>query len=103
VQNEVHVLSDGNVSFRRQNKPINKQVSKSVMSNAIQVGTAVKWKWGEGWGRGKVTERLTEDVTKTISGSEISRNASDDEPAYLIEQEDGQQVLKSVTEIERDD
>ena len=66
------------------------------------VGTNVKWKWGNGWGQGKVTESFTEKVTRSISGTEVTRNASDDEPAYLIQQEDGDRVLKSHSEVEKD-
>lgn len=70
------------------------------MANQISKDTKVKWKWGNGWGEGKVVECFTADVTRTIDGTEVIRKATDDEPAYLIEQEDGDQVLKSHTEIE---
>lgn len=67
----------------------------------IREGSKVKWSWGNGEGTGKVVERFTDDVTRTLKGSEITRHASEDEPAYLIRQEDGDEVLKSVTEIEK--
>ena len=73
------------------------------MGSQVRVGTEVKWKWGSGWGKGKVTERFTEKVTRTIKGNEVTRKASEDEPAFMVEQEDGDRVLKSATEIERDD
>ena len=38
-------------------------------------------------------------VTRTIKGNEVTRNATDDDPAYLIEQEDGDRVLKSGSEL----
>ncbi len=44
-------------------------------------------------------ERFTDRITRTIGGSEITRNATDDDPAYLIEQDDGDQVLKSASEL----
>lgn len=59
----------------------------------------VKWKWGNGTAEGKIIEVFHEDVTKNIKGSEITRNASKDEPAYLIKQDDGDEVLKSYSEI----
>jgi hypothetical protein len=62
-------------------------------------GDEVKWKWGNGHGTGKVKRKYTSDVSKTIKGSEVNRNASDGDPAYLIEQEDGDQVLKSGSEL----
>jgi len=69
------------------------------MSYDIHIGDDVEWNWGNGTGTGKVTERFTEKVTRTISGNEVTRDASDDEPAYLIEQDDGDDVLKSCTEL----
>jgi hypothetical protein len=70
------------------------------MKNFSQ-GDKVKWEWGNGHGTGKVKKKYTSDVSKTINGSEIKRNASDDEPAYLIEQEDGDEVLKSGSELKK--
>ncbi|NTE55958.1 HVA1 family protein [Agrobacterium tumefaciens] len=42
-------------------------------------------------------------IERTIAGSTIKRKASKDEPAFLIEQEDGTKVLKSRSELERAD
>ena len=64
-------------------------------------GDTVSWSWGSGTAKGTVTESFTEKVTRTIKGSEITRNATEDEPAYLIEQDDGDRVLKSASEIEK--
>lgn len=64
-------------------------------------GDTVEWNWGGGTGTGKIIEVFTADVTKTIKGTDVTRNASDDEPAYMIEQSDGDQVLKSVTELSK--
>lgn len=64
-------------------------------------GTQVEWKWGNGKGTGKVTDVFTDDVTRTIDGSEITRKASQDEPAYMIKQEDGDRVLKSHFELSK--
>lgn len=72
------------------------------MSDSYNIGTDVKWKWGNGWGHGTVDERFTEKVTRTIDGSEVTRDASHDEPAYLIKQDDGDRVLKSHSEVQKD-
>lgn len=71
----------------------------SGMARDIHIGDEVTWKWGPGEASGTVKERFTEKVTRTIKGSEITRNATDDEPAYLIEQDDGDRVLKSSSEL----
>lgn len=71
------------------------------MSHDIHIGDEVTWNWGNGTGTGKVTERFTSKVTRTISGAEITRNATEDNPAYLIEQDDGDRVLKSGSELSK--
>lgn len=67
---------------------------------SIQVGDKVSWNWGSGKGTGEVVERFTDEVTRTLKGSEVKRNATQDEPAFLIRQDDGDEVLKSISEIE---
>ncbi len=67
----------------------------------IRTGTQVSWSWGGGTGEGTVTEVHHDTVTRTIKGSEITRNGSDDEPAYVIETDDGSEVLKLRHEVER--
>ena len=64
-------------------------------------GTKVEWDWGNGTGTGKVQKIYTQKITRTIKGSEVTRDASDDEPAYLIEQDDGDEVLKSDSELRK--
>jgi len=69
------------------------------MSKAYNKGTKVEWEWGEGTATGEVKESFTEDVTRTIKGNEVTRHASSDNPAYMIEQDDGDRVLKSHSEV----
>ncbi len=56
---------------------------------------------GQSEAEGKVKEKFTEPVKKTIKGTEVKRNASKDEPAYLLKQENGNEVLKSETELKK--
>ncbi|KIT15408.1 DUF2945 domain-containing protein [Jannaschia aquimarina] len=67
----------------------------------INVGDKVKWDWGNGTGTGEVTERFESKVTRTIDGSEVTRDASQDDPAFMIEQDDGDRVLKSQSELKQ--
>jgi hypothetical protein len=69
----------------------------------IKKGTEVKWKWGNGTAEGKVEESSTEKVTKTIKGSEVTRNGEEGNKALYIKQEDGDYVLKLESEVERVD
>ncbi len=68
-------------------------------ANSFRSGRQVEWKWGSGTGCGRIAERFERDVTRTIEGSEITRKGSQDDPAYLIEQEDGGRVLKLGSEL----
>ena len=67
----------------------------------IRKGTKVSWKWGNGTATGKVKETYTKEVTKTIEGSKITRKGEENNKALLIEQEDGGEVLKLESEVER--
>ena len=64
-------------------------------------GTKVQWNWGEGTATGQIKRIYTEKVTRTIKGTEVTRDASKSEPAYYIEQEDGDTVLKSHSELKK--
>ncbi|UIJ33394.1 DUF2945 domain-containing protein [Allobranchiibius sp. GilTou73] len=68
---------------------------------SIRKGSTVTWKWGQGTADGTVTAVHHDKVTRTIKGSEITRNGSDDDPAYEIEQDDGTKVLKLRSEVEQ--
>ncbi len=72
------------------------------MAYDIHIGDTVSWNWGSGTATGEVTERFTDDVTRTIEGTEVTRNATEDEPAYLIEQADGGRVLKTAGELTKE-
>ncbi|MES1930312.1 hypothetical protein SADO_13693 [Salinisphaera dokdonensis CL-ES53] len=67
---------------------------------ARSIGDTVKWNWGQGTADGRIMQIYKERVSKTLKGSEIVREGSDDNPAYLIEQEDGDQVLKLGSELD---
>lgn len=65
----------------------------------IRTGSPVSWDWGQGTASGKVQSIHCEEITRKIKGSEITRKGSQDNPAYLIEQEDGTEVLKLRSEL----
>lgn len=68
---------------------------------SIRVGTKVTWSWGNGTAAGTVTAVHREKITRTIKGSEITRDGSAEDPAYVIEQDDATSVLKLRSEVER--
>ena len=65
----------------------------------IREGSPVTWDWGNGTAEGKVTAIHRQKVTKKIKGSEITRNGTQDNPAYSIKQEDGTELLKLRSEL----
>ncbi|MGR3468983.1 MAG: hypervirulence associated TUDOR domain-containing protein [Shimia sp.] len=68
---------------------------------AYSEGDKVEWDWGNGTGKGKVRQVYTQKITLKIDGNEVTRDASDDDPAYKIEQEDGDEVLKGHDELRK--
>tara|TARA_A200000113_G_scaffold166422_1_gene151088 strand:+ start:235 stop:450 length:216 start_codon:yes stop_codon:yes gene_type:complete len=64
-------------------------------------GDKVEWDWGDGTARGEVQKVYTQKITRKIKGNEVTREADDDCPAYYIEQSDGDEVLKSHSEVRK--
>ncbi|WP_425052914.1 DUF2945 domain-containing protein [Psychromarinibacter sp. S121] len=62
-------------------------------------GDKVEWNWGNGTGTGTVQTVYTRKTTIKAQGSEVTRDADEDNPAYRIEQSDGDEVLKSESEL----
>jgi len=71
------------------------------MSKKYSVGTKVEWNWGNGTGMGEIETVYTEKVTRKIKGTEVTREADKDSPAYYIKQDDGDMVLKSHSELRK--
>jgi hypothetical protein len=69
------------------------------MSDTFRMGQKVTWSWSGGTATGTIRDRYERKVTRKIKGSEITRNGDKDNPAYLIEQEDGDEVLKLSSEL----
>ena len=67
----------------------------------MKKGDTVNWKWGASKAEGKIVKEHDGPVSKTIKGAKVKRNASKDEPAFEIEQEDGSKVLKSESELKK--
>jgi hypothetical protein len=69
-------------------------------SNSFQTNQYVKWEWGNGYGKGQIKERFEREVTRKLQGTEVTKDGDEDNPAYLIEQDDGDEVLKRGSELE---
>ncbi len=68
---------------------------------SITQGDTVEWNWGDGTATGTVQKPYTQKTTVKIKGSEVTRDGSDDDRALLIEQDDGDEVLKLESEVSR--
>lgn len=75
----------------------------ATKANSFRTRQHVEWSWGNGTGSGQIRERFEEPVERTIKGSTIKRNGSAEDPAYLIEQDDGDRVLKLGSELQAKD
>ena len=64
-------------------------------------GDHVRWIWGAYEAEGIVAQKFTARVKRTIKGKAIIRNATEDEPAYLVRQSDGGRALKSGSELRK--
>ena len=71
------------------------------MSDHYSEGDTVEWNWGNGTASGTVQQKYTQKHTLKIDGSEVTRDADEDDPSYKIEQDDGSIVLKSHSELEK--
>lgn len=69
------------------------------MSDIFRKGQKVSWSWNGGTATGTIRDRYIRKVTRKIKGSDITRNGDAENPAYLIEQEDGDEVLKLASEL----
>ena len=72
------------------------------MLNSFRSGQRVGWKWGSGTAEGRVTEKFERRVQCTFKGSRGVKKGMGENPAYLIEQEDGGYELKCVLEYMED-
>ncbi|MDY7098412.1 MAG: DUF2945 domain-containing protein [Pseudomonadota bacterium] len=68
-------------------------------SNSFQTDQYVEWNWGNGTAKGQIAERFEREVTRTLDGTEVTRDGDGDNPAYLIKQDDGAEVLKLGSEL----
>ncbi len=71
------------------------------MAKHYEEGDKVEWDWGNGTGQAVVQKKYTQKRTLKINGSEVTRDADDENPAYKLEQDDGSVVLKSHSELRR--
>ena len=62
-------------------------------------GSYVTWKWGQGKAKGKIVASYDYLVSREIKGTSVTRNGSAHDPAYLIRQEDGAEVIKLHSEL----
>ncbi|MDF2964954.1 MAG: hypothetical protein K0Q51_342 [Rickettsiaceae bacterium] len=70
------------------------------MSKVHSIGSPVSWKWGQGIAHGVIEEVFFESVIRVIKGTKVTRNGTEDNPAYVIRQKDGTVVLKLHSELE---
>lgn len=75
------------------------KAKRRAASHAFRAGSRVKWKWGANTAEGVIRQSFTHRIERTIKGATVTREADRKNPAYLIEQDDGDKVLKSHSEL----
>jgi hypothetical protein len=50
----------------------------------MRKGEKVNWNYGKYKAEGIIKEKFTSRIERTFNGSKVTRNASPNEPAYLI-------------------
>lgn len=73
-----------------------------MANNDYSEGDKVTWKWGNGTASGEVKSKFTEKTTRKIDGTEVVREGSEENPAYYITVDDGNNVLKLGSELSKD-
>lgn len=91
------------VEIRRQMETDQSSAGMGSINNdndaAPRKGSTVTWNWSGGTATGTVRDVFPRRVQRTISGSKIVRNGTENNPALLIEQNDGSRVLKLASEV----
>jgi hypothetical protein len=82
-------------------RPQRTRTARRSASHAYRAGSRVKWTWGAHTAEGVVRKSFTHRIERTIKGATVTREADAKNPAYLIEQDDGDKVLKSHSELTR--
>lgn len=65
----------------------------------FEPGTEVTWNRGEHTAHGVIRKVFTHRIERTMKGATVMRAADKKNPAYLIEQDDGDQLLKNHSEL----
>jgi hypothetical protein len=75
-------------------------LSEDRGAEPIHQGDHVAWKWGGGMAEGHVSEISESKMVKeTKPGVNITRNGEPDNPAFFIERDGGNDVVKKQSEV----
>ncbi len=62
-------------------------------------GQDVRWDWGTGEASGTIADRFERKVVRKLKDSLVTRYGTPENPAYLIKQPSGDEVLKLGSEL----
>ncbi len=62
-------------------------------------GAHVTWKWGEQILHGIVQKVFTHRIERTMKGATVTRDASKENPAYLVQLDDGDDIFLSHNDL----
>lgn len=67
----------------------------------IQEGDKVEWNWAGSTAAGTIKSIFHTKTTRHIKGTEVVKHGTKDNPALMINQDDGDRVLKLLSEVEK--
>ena len=66
---------------------------------SYQKGQWVVWSWGQGQAEGTIQEYYDHTIHKVIQGTRVTRHGTPENPAYLIQRDNGLHTLRLHTEL----
>ena len=70
------------------------------MNKLYKIGDDVSWRWANGIASGRVIEVHAERTQIVSKDKLITRNGSEENPAVIIKQDNGTEVLKLSSELQ---
>ncbi|MGI8637968.1 MAG: DUF2945 domain-containing protein [Segetibacter sp.] len=67
----------------------------------MKKGDKVHWNWGKSQAERKIIEKSEKTIEKKIKGTVVKRKGSKEEPSYVIKQDNGNEAVKSESELKQ--
>ena len=72
-----------------------------MIGEHIDTGDNVTWNWAKGTAQGKVVEWSSASLSFVSDGETFFMDGTAENPVYLLEKENGERVLKQLSELNK--